>query len=156
MRQAQADRLLRTILDDIEIDYLPFPDLGCYATIDRFGHQVLLVAREGPVLAPDVPEPMALIQVSTVLLADVETDHPSHWRTLALMNGRIPFGKLFLNEGGQITVAVELYAEMTGPRDVGAALLTVTMLADNLGDQLAEHFEGRRVFWKHGRKSPAA
>lgn len=156
MNQQQADKVLRKGLDALGVTYVAMPEYQCYVAVDRHGHQVEFSAYEGPFLDPEMTMQPPVLTVSTVLLADIDVPFPERWRDLLRLGDQFPFAKLTINGGNQLTVAVELFAEFTSPSELLSAMLTVSMLADRYGDEVAEHFEGQRVFWKRGRTSAAA
>lgn len=147
-----AYALLGACLERLELSPASFEEHGAYATVDEAGHQLLMQVRQGPWLADDALEPANLVYVGTTLLADAGGQPPDVWEIIARLNHTLAFGKFFFNaEEGHIGVGVELFADELTPRQLGVALRVVSNAANEMGDLFAEHFEGRRVFWRHGR-----
>jgi hypothetical protein len=150
MRREQAHQLTKDCLDELGTDYLVMDDHDVYVTVDEYGHQILLQAFDGPLLAEDATEPAAVVSVTTIVLKDV-TPNPGAWRAMALVNGKTPFVKFSANEGGQVIVGVDLFADLLTPRYLGVSMRAVTAAAAGNGDAMQEVFGGERAFWKRGR-----
>lgn len=152
MSRSDLQNYIAQCLDQLELGYHFDGELQAFVIVDQYGHQVSIRARKAPPLAEEAGDEL-LVEISLPLLLDSATEDPLMWRRLAQANAEAPFVRFSVNEYNVIAVSIDLFAEGFDAGLLARALMSLSQVANQHGDVIAEWFDGRRAFWKPGRRS---